>query len=279
MNDAGEDSELEYRTLFSNGSNIDYATRWYPGAAPIYVGLNGGETLETYPCEWCEKYHGTKEGTDHWHIDGYALRVNQNPEQGKVMEVKTVKNLLDEDVQNYKLVFQDAQLRVHPKIRFQLEATVPMYVCMYGYAGDGEVVEPTTYGITNYSNGALEVKDIDVSADGWNIVGKARNDLLRGEISMQLNGTQLVMGNNTPAGRENWIIAPDESEDKSGVERILPLECFIAGGNVNERSEVYLTRVTYTVGEYGITLPYVEGVEYPEFVNGEPVFVSGAPKA
>lgn len=279
VNDAGEDSELEYRTLFSNGSNIDYATRWYPGAAPIYVGLNGGETLETYPCEWCEKYHGTKEGTDHWHIDGYALRVNQNPEQGKVMEVKTVKNLLDEDVQNYKLVFQDAQLRVHPKIRFQLEATVPMYVCMYGYAGDGEVVEPTTYGITNYSNGALEVKDIDVSADGWNIVDKARNDLLRGEISMQLNGTQLVMGNNTPAGRENWIIAPDESEDKSGVERILPLECFIAGGNVNERSEVYLTRVTYTVGEYGITLPYVEGVEYPEFVNGEPVFVSGAPKA
>ena len=195
------------------------------------------------------------------------------------MEVKTVKNLLDEDVQNYKLVFQDAQLRVHPKIRFQLEATVPMYVCMYGYAGDGEVVEPTTYGITNYSNGALEVKDIDVSADGWNIVDKARNDLLRGEISMQLNGTQLVMGNNTPAGRENWIIAPDESEDKSGVERILPLECFIAGGNVNERSEVYLTRVTYTVGEYGITLPYVEGVEYPEFINGEPVFVSGAPKA
>lgn len=159
-------------TVFHNGSNIDYHTFWHTMAPPIYLDLKNDQTL--HPCDWCEKYHRFTMGTDHWTVTGYELRVNQDKEKGKVLDVATTVNPLGETVQNYELRFVSGTLRVHPKLRFQLKATVPMYVCMYGYAGDGEVVEPEDYGITNYSNGAIEITDIDVSGDGWMIVDKEK---------------------------------------------------------------------------------------------------------
>ena len=69
-----------------------------------------------------------------------------------------------------------------------------MDVCMYAYNGDGEGVEPTEYGITNYSNGAIRVTDINVDpTGGFLITDKAPLDLLRGEMSMNMFGTQLVL--------------------------------------------------------------------------------------
>lgn len=259
-------------TVFHNGSNIDYHTFWHTMAPPIYLDLKNDQTL--HPCDWCEKYHRFTMGTDHWTVTGYELRVNQDKEKGKVLDVATTVNPLGETVQNYELRFVSGTLRVHPKLRFQLKATVPMYVCMYGYAGDGEVVEPEDYGITNYSNGAIEITDIDVSGDGWMIVDKDQKDLLRGEMTMNLYGTQVLLGHNKPANPERWIIAGDSSDDDSGTKMVIPMTCYIAGGNVNEQQESYVTKVTYTIAEHGITVPKVDGVDWPDQIGGEPVFES-----
>lgn len=257
--------------LRPNGSNIWYDTAWYVHAPARYLDLEAEYTL--YPCEWCEQYHGFAMGTDHWHITGYETKVNQDAEKGDVLTVATVENPLGETVQNYKLRFVSGTLRVHPKLRFQLKATVPMYVCMYAYNGDGEVVEPTEYGITNYSNGAIRVTDINVDpTGGFLITDKAPLDLLRGEMSMNMFGTQLVPGANTPANPERWIAAADESEGVDGVFLHLPLECYIAGGNVNDETVCTpVTKVQYTIAEYGKTVPEVDDAELPEYIHGEPV--------
>lgn len=154
----------------------------------------------------------------------------------------------------------------------------PVHVYSYHndkvYAGDGEVVEPEDYGITNYSNGAIEITDIDVSGDGWMIVDKDQKDLLRGEMTMNLYGTQVLLGHNKPANPERWIIAGDSSDDDSGTKMVIPMTCYIAGGNVNEQQESYVTKVTYTIAEHGITVPKVDGVDWPDQIGGEPVFES-----
>lgn len=242
-------------------------------AARYWTYLRPKAEYTLYPCEWCEQYHGFAMGTDHWHITGYETKVNQDAEKGDVLTVATVENPLGETVQNYKLRFVSGTLRVHPKLRFQLKATVPMYVCMYAYNGDGEVVEPTEYGITNYSNGAIRVTDINVDpTGGFLITDKAPLDLLRGEMSMNMFGTQLVPGANTPANPERWIAAADESEGVDGVFLHLPLECYIAGGNVNDETVCTpVTKVQYTIAEYGKTVPEVDDAELPEYIHGEPV--------
>lgn len=259
------------KTVFQNGSNISYTTPWYVGAPAIYLDIESDTTL--YPCEWCENYHGFELGTDHWRIGGYKLSINQDPANGNTLDVVEVENPLGEMVKNYTIRYVDGLLRVHPELRFQLKATVPLEVCMYGYAGDGEVVEPENYGITNYSNGAIQITDIEVKDDGWNIVDKAPTELLRGEMTMKMNDTQLVVGHNKPRNPDQWVIKADESEDDSGVQMLIPMTCYIAGGNVNERQETYVTHVTYTIAEYGITVPEIDGVELPDFIHGEPVTV------
>ena len=163
---------------------------------------------------------------------------------------------------------------MHPKLRFQLKATVPMYVCMYAYNGDGEVVEPTEYGITNYSNGSIRVTDINVDSTGGGflITDKAPLDLLRGEMSINMFGTQLVPGANTPANPERWIAAADASGGVDGVFLHLPLECYIASGNVNDETVCTpVAKVQYTIAEYGKTVPEVDDAELPEYIHGEPV--------
>ena len=260
-------TEYDKRSVFGKGSNISYSTEWYSHAPAIYLDVENDPTLE--PCAWCENRHGFALGTDHWKISGYVLRINQNVDEGSVLTVAAVQNPLGETVQNYTLRYVDGLLRVHPKLRFRLKATVPMYVCMYGYAGDGSVVTPTNYGITNLSNGAIKVTEVTVGSKndrtvGWNIVDKDPQTLQRGEMTMRLNGLQLTTGSNAITNPEKWRIPAD-------TQQLLPLTCYIAGGNVNERQESYVTSITYTVAEYGVTVPEVDGVEIPDTIHGEPV--------
>lgn len=260
-------TEYDKRSVFGKESNISYSTDWYSHAPAIYLDVENDPTLE--PCAWCENRHGFTLGTDHWKVSGYVLRINQNADEGNTLQVAAVQNPLGETVQNYTLRYVDGLLRVHPKLRFQLKATVPMYVCMYGYAGDGSVVTPTNYGITNLSNGAIKVTDLVVGQKrsqtaGWNIVDKDPQTLQRGEMTMRLNGLQLVMGSNAITNPDKWILPAD-------TQQLLPLTCYIAGGNVNERQESYVTSIAYTVAEYGVTVPEVDGVDIPDTIHGEPV--------
>lgn len=133
--------------------------------------------------------------------------------------------------------------------------------------GDGSVVEPENYGITNHSNGAIKVTDVTVSEDGWSIVDKAPADLLRGEMSMNMNGLQLVNGENDLSGQAHkWIIGKDESDDGSGQFKHLPLLCYIAGGNVNDADHSFVTKVTYTIEELNSSNPGAGETENDEDV-------------
>lgn len=247
------DGDSRY-SVFSSGSNIPYSTGWYKFAPAKY--LNPDDILnETQPdCDWCTAYYGTGETVQHAELTGYNLTVNRNKQDANVLVVGSVQNPNGETVQNYTLSYETGTITPHPStLKIQLTATVPLYVCMYGYAGDGEVVEPTNYGIKNYTQNSdivvnkITVGDVSEQQVGWNIVDKDRKELQRGEMSMLLNDTQLVEGDNTPADSENWIIAKDDSDDNSGVDFNIPMTCFIAGGNVNSREESFVTKVTYTI--------------------------------
>lgn len=283
-------------TYFKNVSAVPFWTMWHQGAPVKYANIQ--TDAKPHNCDWCEHYYGHdalpsenmhhKKDTAHWTLNGYLLRVNNDSDfgAGTTLKVATVKNLNGEDVQNYEIRYEDAQLRVHPKQRFQLKATVPMYVCMYGFASTGDVVTPSEYGIRNYSNGPIQIENIEVSNDGWVVTDKNPQHMSAGEISLRLHGMQLKMGDNhllnpdgsvapemNPQPRENWVIARDDTPNNIGIWSRIPIEAQIAGDFKNARKESYVTHITYTVGEYGWTLPEVPDVELPENINGNPVTI------
>lgn len=256
----GSEGDSSRHLVFNNGTNIRYSTFWYQYAPAKYLDKDidaATDRTDAPLCDWCKNYHSTEIGARHAELDGYEIKVNQNPDEGKTLVVATVENPLGKTVQNYELHYVSGTIRVHPILDIHLEATVPMYVCMYGYRGDGEVVEPTNYGITNYTrNSPIVVDDLNVGeldngkTAGWNIVDKTRENLQRGEMSMYLNDKQLVMGHQKPTDFKNWLILRDDSTTHDGVKLTLPMQCYIAGGNVNDAGEDYVTKVTYTVSPY-----------------------------
>ena len=251
-------------------SNITYLTTCSTDSPALY--LVDETDLSVHPCDFCEAYYGFATGTDHWTLSGYGVSINTDSLIGTTLDIAYVTNEAGEQVQNYELVLRPGTLTVHPTLRFQLKATVPMYVCMYGYNGDGSVVTPENYGITNYSNGAIEVLNINVSDDGWIIRSdKGREELLRGEMYMQLQDTALDIGNNAPANRSRWVVGKGNPETNTGTFLNIPVNAYMAGGNVNEAGESFLVRVNYTIGEYGKTLPVIPGLVLPESVGGQPV--------
>ena len=143
----GTQKHLKMPTYLDDG-NIPFVTDCTVNTPALY--LNSADA-EHHECEFCEAYFGFADGTDHAALAGYPVHVNQNPEAGDVLAVATVENFYGEKVQNYELVYEPGLIYVHPWARIQLEVTVPLKVCMYAYGGDGHVVEPTNYAITNYS--------------------------------------------------------------------------------------------------------------------------------
>lgn len=226
-------------------SNIEYATEVDETTPAAFL---DPEDTTLYPCDFCEKYYNTKYGTDHGKLAGYVLEVNRK-DTGRTMHVVPVTNSLGEEVQNYTIKYLPGTLVVHPPIRYILNVTVPMYVCMYGFGGDGEVVEPTNYGITNYTeNVDVRVTDIEVFGNGWNIVknDKGIKDLKAGEMTMKIHDTNVVEGHNAPHNPDGWLIDKAISEGV-GTYKALPMQCYIAGGNVNEEGCTYVTHIKYTI--------------------------------
>ena len=262
----GDDATALYK---ENGvSNIPYYADC-DAASPAVYELSGN--YDTHDCDFCAAYYGTGEGTDHWNLAGYEVTINQNHKELPIVKVASVINAKDEEVQNYTVSSISGALFVHPERRFQLRATVPLQVCMHAYAADGSVQTPDNYGITNYSNGAILVTNINVSNDGWVIVDKEPENLKAGEMTFILNGTHLVMGNNEPQDQKRkWVISRDDSDDGSGTFKRLPMRCYIAGGNTNDASHAYIAQVSYTLVEYGLTLPDQDGT-LPDGWGGQPV--------
>ena len=104
-------------------------------------------------------YHGTSDSaTVSSDVD---TATNDDPTMGTDFYINIDKDALDPDGNTSEEVVQqgtndsrvDYEITVATKSSYQLNVTVPMYVCMYGFGGDGSIVEPTSdaYQLKNYS--------------------------------------------------------------------------------------------------------------------------------
>jgi hypothetical protein len=131
----------------------------------------------------------------------------------------------------------------------QINATVPMYVCMYGYGGDGKVVAPSpdAYSIVNNSNCPIQITSLQGSNSNWNLKESPEN-LKAGEIFLSLANQVVTTEAKSLIGNSQWrILAPEKFGD-SGVKLSIPIQAQIAGGSVNEDGEFKVCTVTYTAG-------------------------------
>lgn len=116
---------------------------------------------------------------------------------------------------------------------------------MYGYGGDGEVVEPTNYAITNYSNCNVHITNIRTGG-GWEL---AEEPSRAGQMALQLQSTQLTNGDNHTARQAPWIISHADRLAGSSVELPVKVRARIAPG-VNDAGETMATHAEYTVEIY-----------------------------
>ena len=84
------------------------------------------------------------------------------------------------------------------------------------------------------------------ASGGWDIVEKPVN---AGEMSLRLNGLQLVNGDNKPTRQEQWVIPYADRQAGTGVELPVEVESWIAP-LVNDVGESYAANVEYTVNVY-----------------------------
>ena len=249
-------------------SNLHYITDCTKDSPALYLTPEDiSDPTKYQDCPVCEEYFGFHDGTAHPALTGYPLHVNQDPAAGNVLQVVPVKNYYNEDVENYELVYQSGSIIVHPMAQIQLEVTVPLQVCMYGNGGDGTVIEPINYGITNYSNCNIHVTDIDVSGswkirdmpgiedtvptdDSISIYHLDKNELRAGEMYLRLQDIPLQSEHITTARMPKWIVSHGDRSTKTGTYKPVPLTSYIARGGVNDAGEHPVVHVSYTVSMY-----------------------------
>lgn len=103
-------------------------------------------------------YHGTKDSATV--SEGVDTATNEDPTMGTQFYIN-VENGIDPDGPSREEVLTpgtadervEYEVTISTKTKYQLSATVPMYVCMYGFRGTGNVVTPTkdAYQLKNYS--------------------------------------------------------------------------------------------------------------------------------
>ena len=147
-----------------------------------------------------------------------------------------------------------------------IDATVPLWVCMYGYGGDGKVVTPEegSYVVKNNSLFPVQVTGMSVRPmENWSFVQPPAGGFLT-------NGSYDVSRNNLSAGQAalrldtQWVSADAgagwTAAEKTGplfkpigaaAERAVPVECYIPAGGVTADGETQIAAVTYTVGISG----------------------------
>lgn len=162
-----------------------------------------------------------------------------------------------------------AEIKLHTNPA-RIDATVPLWVCMYGYGGDGKVVTPEeeSYAIQNNSSFPVAVTEMSVHpADSWNLVPAPEggfapngsydvslNTLVEGEAALRLDTHWISSGVN---GADWSMSAGDASTGPlfqpigAGTARSIPVECYIPAGGVAGEGETLLATVTYTVGVSG----------------------------
>jgi hypothetical protein len=132
-----------------------------------------------------------------------------------------------------------------------IHLTIPMYVCMYGYGGDGKVVTPSpdAYGITNHSNCPVQITSVKGINSNWKLK-ESTSGLSAGELFLNLRDQVVTSKTMSIDGHSSWRIAAPltEEDNDAGYQLSIPISAAIAGGNVNEEGESGACIVTYTAG-------------------------------
>lgn len=156
---------------------------------------------------------------------------------------------------------QQVLLRKYPDEAKQINVTVPLYVCMYAYGGNGKVVTPTeeAYAITSRSNCPVQITSVQATEAVWDLKEKAAELKEAGELYLALDGRPVTEQKTDTSKNDRWLIpaAPlitedGDADDGSGANRepqnlSIQIDAAIAGGNVNEEGEARVCTVTYTV--------------------------------
>ncbi|MFR8172434.1 MAG: hypothetical protein ACLU9Q_16625 [Marvinbryantia sp.] len=156
---------------------------------------------------------------------------------------------------------QQVLLRKYPDEAKQINVTVPLYVCMYAYGGNGKVVTPTeeAYAITSRSNCPVQITSVQATEAIWDLKEKAAELKEAGEMYLALDGQTVTEEKTDTSKNDRWLIpaAPlitedGDGDDGSGANRepqnlSIQIDAAIAGGNVNEEGEARVCTVTYTV--------------------------------
>ena len=156
---------------------------------------------------------------------------------------------------------QQVLLRKYPDEAKQINVTVPLYVCMYAYGGNGKVVTPTeeAYAITSRSNCPVQITSVQATEAIWDLKEKAAELKEAGELYLALDGQPVTKEKTDTSKNDRWLIpaAPlipedGDGDDGSGANRgpqnlSIQIDAAIAGGNVNEEGEARVCTVTYTV--------------------------------
>ena len=137
-------------------------------------------------------------------------------------------------------------IKVTAKKQQHISATVPMYVCMYGYGGNGKVVTPSdgSYGITNKSDCAVRVVSVQATHTDWQL-SQTADQLKAGELYLQLKGQTVTDKKATLTGTD-WL-RPKPTADNTTAFTSIPVRAAIAGGSVKEEGESRACTVTYTL--------------------------------
>jgi len=184
----------------------------------------------------------------HLELDGYDVAITETYVDEPILTQATFTNAVGDDVQDYDVSYESGLLYVHPHKKVNLNLTTPMQMCLYIYEGDGDVIEPTDYGITNYTECDVRIEQIDVSDDCWDVVDKRQLDLKSGELTLNMNGTNLSTGANELDPLDRWIIpaATSDGTDVTPFTKLLSMTCYTAPGNVNKIDGCeHITDLTY----------------------------------
>jgi hypothetical protein len=131
----------------------------------------------------------------------------------------------------------------------QIDVTVPMYVCMYAYGGDGRVVTPEdgSYAITNNSTCDVQVTKVSVlnlNDNSW-ILKNSATDLKAKELYLKLKDHVVTEG--ASELNPGWVIPMADDSGSGRNVMTLPISAAIAGNSVNADAHERVCTVQYTV--------------------------------
>ena len=197
-----------------------------------------------------EYYHGTADSATI--SEDVDQATNQDPTMGTDFYLN-IQNGIDPDGENEReeeVIATTAdnrisyEITIQTKSAYQLNATVPAFVCMYGYRGSGDVVTPTSdaYKLKNYSTVNFDDKatvvDIVKLTQFSQILDTEHSDEKLAAIAFNKNTEQYVWWYSMPADNAwgNYTAANGWIVNKN-----------IAAENLNASGECY---VIYVDGEW-----------------------------